>query len=1514
MKNFFLFKTEGRVVYKTFSLFLFLFTFLFLQNNQGLAQACSLVAQDEVHISVDQNCQAVIDVDHLLNADLTSCPTGNFTIIITKLNGDLVVQGAAPVTLPSGYAGQTLRGRVVDQVSGNQSLPTLMNITDQLKPTLECFEVAVSGTTFALTPANPTYHRMSAQNPPCDGLAPAPTANAVPYNVMEFMVTQNGNYTFDMNPGILFPVGGYFVALYRDEFDPTHTNTPNPCDNFMRFEYGANPAAFTVSLTVNTRYFLVTSSSFNGQYGQYSYTYTAPQNGRIEARNPDCEYEVYCYDQIEEKVILRAFDNCNSNSTITKVSETTTQNTCNLDWDVNIFRNIDRIYRATDASGNQSALLPVEITVLRLTNEDFYTNIRFPEDRTVLNGNAISCDEDYETTLNGCCEPSPCPVPEFAGVPYFVKDGDTTDLYPFPDMLCNLSATYIDVPVNTPKPNCNYKCVRIWTVTEWSCSSPERFRGPYIQTIEVVDQTGPEIECPDNVLLTTNTSGVFHNTTNGTVNCGSSFRLPVPAAEDNCQTNMTWNANIYNDNDIAIQFLANINWKNAPSVILPLGINTIEYIITDDCGNSTTCSFTVTVEDNTAPVAICQQFTVVAITWGGSANLPATAVNSGSYDDCQFDRVEIKRRERTLDKFAPFVTYTCEDIGREWWVIMRAFDKAGNHSDCEVKVEVQDWIGPTLTVPGPMTVACDFFYDKSDLATYFGSATADDNCFVTLIEKPAVYDINECGTGTLTRTFRATDNGGRFVEKSQTITFERTSYFGYRNGMTTPTGYGDIDWPENNMNIVGCIDPYNFPSNSPLHPEQSGYPQLIEGACDLVGFTYSDEVFIANADDLDTEGACFKVIRTWTIKDWCHRINGTFATWQFDQVLVVNNHVPPTFNRILPDTTVCTYDINCNNGYIKLNLTSTDECTTAENMKWQYKIDRDNDNALGVYDIVSPVYNGNQLEVAGNYPIGTHKILWIIWDQCGNKTWQEHLFTIQNCVDPVSNCPGKVNVNLSMVDNAPFASLDVYAEECCLNCSTHPCGYQLFYSWSGTNMYDHVLEFDCSDLGQNTVQKWTWALLPDGTFRKSYCTMIVEVQDNSTPKLCTGQMPTVIVSGNVEDERGSAVEGVTVSLVGSEFADLQTNASGAFEFPEMNAGGNYNLMPYSADDYTNGVSTMDMIHVQRHLLAINAINSPYKMIAADVNRDGKISAMDLLETRNLILGVSSEFKNNTSWRFINADYQFENEANPITESYPESELITNIREDVHAKFVAVKIGDLTNDASLNGLPAVETRNASRLAFELENDGFVKDQLIEVPVYAKDFNQINGFQYTLNYNAGQLGFAGVESGALELGQNNYFAHSEGMVTMSWSQALPVDVQEGNVLFTLKFTGKTNGELNENIAISSAFTKAEAYGKELEKMDVQMVFRNVETTEYELYQNTPNPFSERTEISFNMKEAGYATINVFDVTGKQIRTIAQVFGKGKNTVSLDLKDSGVNGVLYYQLTADGFTSTRKMIVVK
>ena len=117
--------------------------------------------------------------------------------------------------------------------------------------------------------------------------------------------------------------------------------------------------------------------------------------------------------------------------------------------------------------------------------------------------------------------------------------------------------------------------------------------------------------------------------------------------------------------------------------------------------------------------------------------------------------------------------------------------------------------------------------------------------------------------------------------------------------------------------------------------------------------------------------------------------------------------------------------------------------------------------------------------------------------------------------------------------------------------------------------------------------------------------------------------------------------------------------------------------PQRDGDYLNGVSTFDLVLISKHILGVQPLGSPYKMIAADVNNSRSITTLDLIQLRKLILSIDTEFQNNTSWRFVDAGYVFPNPANPWFEDFAE---VVNINDLPgtginNADFVAVKVGE-----------------------------------------------------------------------------------------------------------------------------------------------------------------------------------------------------------------------------------------------
>ncbi len=83
---------------------------------------------------------------------------------------------------------------------------------------------------------------------------------------------------------------------------------------------------------------------------------------------------------------------------------------------------------------------------------------------------------------------------------------------------------------------------------------------------------------------------------------------------------------------------------------------------------------------------------------------------------------------------------------------------------------------------------------------------------------------------------------------------------------------------------------------------------------------------------------------------------------------------------------------------------------------------------------------------------------------------------------------------------------------------------------------------------------------------------------------------------------------------------------------------------------------------------------------------------------------------------------------------------------------------------------------------------------------------------------------------------------------------------------------------------------------------------------LEQNYPNPFNNSTKISFNIPQKGNVILKVYDQLGSEVKTIInEELESGKYTVDFSA-DELTSGIYYYSLKVNGFTQTRKMILLK
>ena len=89
------------------------------------------------------------------------------------------------------------------------------------------------------------------------------------------------------------------------------------------------------------------------------------------------------------------------------------------------------------------------------------------------------------------------------------------------------------------------------------------------------------------------------------------------------------------------------------------------------------------------------------------------------------------------------------------------------------------------------------------------------------------------------------------------------------------------------------------------------------------------------------------------------------------------------------------------------------------------------------------------------------------------------------------------------------------------------------------------------------------------------------------------------------------------------------------------------------------------------------------------------------------------------------------------------------------------------------------------------------------------------------------------------------------------------------------------------------------------------------EFVLFQNYPNPFNPATQISFRLKNAGEATLNVYNSLGEKVATLIDGYlTAGEHSLTFDSsKYNGLaSGVYYYSLKSGGLTETKSMILLK
>jgi hypothetical protein len=334
------------------------------------------------------------------------------------------------------------------------------------------------------------------------------------------------------------------------------------------------------------------------------------------------------------------------------------------------------------------------------------------------------------------------------------------------------------------------------------------------------------------------------------------------------------------------------------------------------------------------------------------------------------------------------------------------------------------------------------------------------------------------------------------------------------------------------------------------------------------------------------------------------------------------------------------------------------------------------------------------------------------------------------------------------------------------------------------------------------------------------------------------------ITGNIHSLTGIPIENVHVlgknSAKDAVYTQM-TDRDGIFKYTSS--------MPLSSlsldkveSEVLNGISTLDLIKIQRHISGTKALTHPIDLYAADVNGDGEINVLDLVQIRKYILGL--DFTHELTWKFVKDNISLDQIHPGMT---LDNEFNISVQNEFE-KFIGFRMGDINHDAQYTGLDGLETRASSTILKMDQKASMISFSLNQsIDAY--------GIQLSLTNDAGWEG-ATFESTLTGI----QFIVKGKELRINWYQPISSRIPAGGHLFNINIAHSGN--------ISHGTLRSEWYDLNLQSNALRLINTHTHQgsgTEVKVY---PNPVVEVLHIDRLNSTLQRMDWNILDQTGKTV----------------------------------------------
>ncbi|MEM9547626.1 MAG: T9SS type A sorting domain-containing protein [Bacteroidota bacterium] len=594
-------------------------------------------------------------------------------------------------------------------------------------------------------------------------------------------------------------------------------------------------------------------------------------------------------------------------------------------------------------------------------------------------------------------------------------------------------------------------------------------------------------------------------------------------------------------------------------------------------------------------------------------------------------------------------------------------------------------INAQIFCPADITVSClsDLTPDECGMATVVSG-----NYHPSMVKFIDQNETNACNEGQVFRRFYLDiDYSNTYTENEPSCIQTITQVY---NNLPL-----NIQFPQERE--YTCLD--EIPVESPTwlyHP------------CDLVGYTYEDEIF-----EFEQE-ACLKIVRTYRVINWCIYDNDqNEGIYEGIQIIKIVDDVAPEIENC--EDQFFDAGPNCETEVTLTNSASDIGDCPSGMLTWRVSVDLWSDGTRDLFFgpnenppfRLDPVENGATVEVVipELLSVSKHKVDWKVTDGCGNVRSCSTQFFVEDNKPPTPYCINFTGATLNaehdgqLIIPASFFSLDALD-----NCSAKE---DITLSFS-ENIEDTERIIDCSNAGLRFFRIY----YTDEAGNQDFCEVFILIFDNGT---CFMKYAP---EGIVTKPDGTPIAGASAYLMEGEevIALKESDEGGYFNFGDQDLMEVYEATVKSDNGENASVDIDDFIVMRSALLGLEQLDF-YQSIAADVDHNHRFDLDDLYAFRDILLGKSSIDEEHL-WTFIPQMYTpVKNNDLNVSQSIP------YISYGEGFNFYGVRTGDLTGSAIHSDNEIIENEEVINLTLELNDSGFVVISNEDITTDAMQFDLI-----------------------------------------------------------------------------------------------------------------------------------------------------------------------------------------------